>query len=76
MNHSEQRQTERRLAVDDTVRLRANRRPVRLAVDLLGVLGIVAGAWTATFTLVFGGALVLMAGACLHATCRHRSRPC
>jgi hypothetical protein len=54
--------------------VQANRRSVRLAVDLLGVLGIAAGTLTATFTLIFGGVLVLMAGACLHATCRRRSR--
>lgn len=77
---------ERWLAVNDPVLatelsapgaapLQANRRFVRFTVDLLGVLGILTGALTTTFTLIFGGVLVLMAGACLHATCRHRSWP-
>ncbi|MFD4638148.1 hypothetical protein ACFWN2_12580 [Lentzea sp. NPDC058436] len=45
-----------------------NRRSVRYAIDLLGGLGLLAGLLTATFTLAFGGVLVLMAGLCLHMT--------
>lgn len=45
-----------------------NRRSVRLAVDLLGGLGLLTGLLSASFTLVFGGVLVLLAGLCLHMT--------
>ncbi|MFD5826157.1 hypothetical protein [Lentzea sp. NPDC060358] len=47
-----------------------NCRAVRHAVDLMGLLGVVSGTATGTFTLVFGGALVLLAGTCLHASAR------
>ncbi|HEX7301954.1 MAG TPA: hypothetical protein VF330_03485, partial [Lentzea sp.] len=53
---------------------RANCRAVRYAVDLLGLAGVVAGSVTNTFTLVFGGAVVLLAGTCLHASSRTGSR--
>ncbi|MFD9700066.1 hypothetical protein [Lentzea sp. NPDC059081] len=49
----------------------ANCRAVRHAVDLVGLLGVVGGTVTGTFTLVFGGALVLLAGTCLHASARN-----
>lgn len=53
---------------DDVPRWQPNQRAVRWAVDLLGVLGVVVGMATDTFTLSFGGAVVLLAGMCLHAS--------
>lgn len=49
-------------------RWQPNRRSVRFAVDLLGGLGLLTGLLAASFTLVFGGVLVLVAGLCLHLT--------
>ncbi|MEV6715347.1 DUF3040 domain-containing protein [Lentzea sp. NPDC051208] len=55
----------------------ANGRWTRLAVDVLGAVCVIIGALTGLFMFVFVGVLVLMTGACLHATClrRHRRRP-
>ncbi|MEU0884102.1 DUF3040 domain-containing protein [Lentzea sp. NPDC005914] len=48
----------------------ANRRSIRLTIDLLGVVCVLTGVLTGVLTLIFVGMLVLMAGACLHTTCR------
>ncbi|PWK84615.1 hypothetical protein C8D88_108230 [Lentzea atacamensis] len=63
------------LGAPDALPRRRNRRSVRIAVDLLGVLCIVIGSVTTTFLFIFTGVLVLMIGAYLHTTCRGRSRP-
>jgi hypothetical protein len=50
----------------------ANRRWTRLAVDAVGAACVIIGALTGLFMFVFLGVLMLMTGACLHATCRRR----
>ncbi|GAA3689501.1 hypothetical protein C8D88_11017 [Lentzea atacamensis] len=52
--------------------LHANRRSVRLTVDLAGVACVAAGVLTSWLSFIFIGVVVLMAGACLHTTCGHR----
>ncbi|SDG57315.1 Protein of unknown function [Lentzea fradiae] len=77
----ELRRIERWLAVNDPDLAAAlstapprsrNRKPVRVAVDVLGVLCVVLGVLTGALLLVFTGCLVLMTGLCLHTTCRGR----
>ncbi|GHH27813.1 hypothetical protein [Lentzea cavernae] len=54
---------------DDSPLWQPNRRSVRYAVDLLGALIVVAGFVSGEFALGFGGAVVLLAGMCLHVSC-------
>ncbi|CAM3587022.1 DUF3040 domain-containing protein [Kibdelosporangium persicum] len=49
---------------------RANRLPVRLAVDAAGVGCIAFGAATEAFLVIFLGCLLVMSGACMHTTRR------
>lgn len=51
---------------------KAKHRWMRLVVDALGALLVIIGVVTVVVTLVFTGVLVLMTGACWHATCRRR----
>jgi hypothetical protein len=50
----------------------ANRRSVRLSVDLLGVLCVISGIIASALSLIFVGVLVLMVAACMHTTARRR----
>jgi hypothetical protein len=47
---------------------RVNCRSVRFAAGLLGAACVLIGALASVLTLVFVGVMVLMVGACLHAT--------
>jgi hypothetical protein len=47
---------------------RLNRPSVRFAAGLLGAACVLIGALTGVLTFVFVGVVVLMVGACLHAT--------
>ncbi len=51
---------------------RANRRQVRLTVDVLGAVCVLIGAVTGAFFFIFVGVYALMAGACLHTASRRR----
>ncbi|SER72102.1 Protein of unknown function [Lentzea xinjiangensis] len=81
----ELRRIERWLAVNDpdlaealsapgAVHRRANRPVVRLAIHLFGTASLLIGAITDMLWIVFAGVLVLMVGACLHTTRRHRTK--
>ncbi|MCP2242420.1 DUF3040 domain-containing protein [Lentzea aerocolonigenes] len=61
-------------ALSGPVHKTANRRSVRVAVDLLALALLVLGITTTSLFLVFTGLVCGMIGVCLHTTYRKRTR--